>query len=194
MLWSRAGLYMQRRQYALALEDYSTLFEATREPDHQLARMEAAYAAGQSAVAQADAEALTARGVTDARVPLILARVLIEGAQPGENTIYQRAIALLQQADGALDPSVAAPRAVVQEYLARAHLALGNTLNAQEAIDEAISLSDTGSRRYWRGRILEARSDEDAAIAEYEWVLAWSQVYPFPFRADVEDRLAELRG
>jgi hypothetical protein len=81
----------------------------------------------------------------------------------------------------------------VYEYTALAHLELGNEAAAMLAIDTALAAEETGNRRYIRARILQAQGEDEDAIAEYEWLLAWSQVYPFSFRADAEAALEALR-
>ena len=70
---------------------------------------------------------------------------------------------------------------------------LGDEDAAFDAISAALNSGETGSRHYWRGRIREARGEETSAMRDYEWVLAWSEIFPYPFRVDAEDRLLALR-
>jgi Tfp pilus assembly protein PilF len=84
--------------------------------------------------------------------------------------------------------------ATVYEYTALAHLGLGNEAAAMVAIDTALAGGETGNRHFIRARILDAQGEDVAAMQEYEWVLAWSQVYPFAFRGDAEAALETLRG
>ena len=60
--------------------------------------------------------------------------------------------------------------------------------------DAAITLDETAERRYLRGQILEAQGNDETAAREYEWVLAWSRVYPLAFRLDAQERLDALTG
>jgi hypothetical protein len=70
-------------------------------------------------------------------------------------------------------------------------------------VNSALRGGETGTRHYLRGLILEARADmEDSAtpeddrleaMREYEWVLAWSQVYPYSFFQDARRRLTALK-
>jgi len=195
MLRLRAGIYMERRQYALAAEDYSAAVAITGEAEDQIGYMQAAYYNGQLAEARATAETLAAGGSsTNPLVNLILGRVLVDLAGDNDNTSLNRAVTYLTQALNTLPAAQSAQRGATYEYLARANLLLGNTDDALDAINNALAIGDSGSRRYLRAQIYEDDNQRDEAIADYEWIMAWSQIYPFPFRVEVEDRLAELRG
>lgn len=194
MLRQRANVYMERRQYDLAAADYARLIELDNESDDQIGFIQAAYFSGQTSEARSTAEALLSRGFnTNGVVNLILGRILIDTARAGESATMQRGLTYLNQANTAL--TAPQDRATVQEYIARAQLNLGNTSSALDAINAAIATQDTARRRYVRAQVQLARRERDAALADYEWVLAWSQVYPFTFRDDaVEAEFAALRN
>jgi hypothetical protein len=61
-------------------------------------------------------------------------------------------------------------------------------------INTALTAGESANRHYIRGLVLEAQGEPDAASREYEWVLAWSHVYPFSVRIPAEDRLDDLRA
>ena len=192
MLEARAALYQERRQHDRAADDYARLVELTDDSRYQLLHMQAVYDEGDYTAALNDAETLIEAGNGNGIANAILGCALVQTADD-TNSAWQRAAVMLVEA-AALDALPPDARARTQECLAQAQLALGNEGEALQAIDAALALGETGSRRYLRGQVLQASGEADAAIAEYEWVLAWSQLYPFPFRVDVEDRLDALRG
>lgn len=194
MLEGRAGIYTRQRRYDLALADYSRLYELSGEVRVQALRMQAALLAGDYEQVLADAEALTGNEAVN-QVPVNLARgiALVERAEPDDGSMHQQAVQFLTQAIGGTG-STADQRAQAYEYLARAQLSLGQEDAAFDSITAALNGGETGSRHFWRGRIHEARGEEAAAMRDYEWVLAWSQIFPYPFRVEAEDRLNNLRG
>lgn len=195
MLESRAEIYHRQRRYSLAFADYERLFEITGEARVQGLRMQEAFAAGQYAQALDDANVLSGRGaVAEGIVNMVRGASMVEQAQPDDNATVQLAATYLSQAAVSAEVGTTDLRATANEYLARAQLQLGNTEAALEAINLAFDAGETGSRHYWRGRILQVRRDEKGAISDYEWVLAWSEIFPYPFRVDAQDRLGELLG
>lgn len=197
-LVARANLYNVQRRFSGALDDLTRAFNLTDDPQIQALRMTAAYHAGRYNDALEDADDLLGRGVVpDAQINLVRARALIDRASAGDddnNTPYTLALNLLVPllSSSELDR---ADLPLVNEYAARANLVLGNLENARASIDLALNAQATLSRHYWRGRILEALDEEEGAIREYEWVLAWGQVVNLNavYRSDAEDRLSELR-
>jgi hypothetical protein len=100
----------------------------------------------------------------------------------------------LTQASASSDVAFGDWRGVASEYLARAQFGLNDRDAALDAINAALTAGETGSRHYWRGRILEAQNDTDGAISDYQWVVAWGSIYPFALAADAQDRLDTLLG
>jgi tetratricopeptide (TPR) repeat protein len=194
MLEARARIYQQQRQYDLALEDYSRLFQITDEPRVQILRMQTAFDAGDYEQALADANELTGRGTSQGLINLIRGGALVEQAQPGDTANLTQAVEALTQASASSDVAFGDMRGLVSEYLARAQLGLNDRDAALEAINAALTVGETGSRHYWRARILEAQNNPDEAITDYQWVVAWNKVFPFPFGADAQDRLDTLLG
>lgn len=140
---------------------------------------------------QANAEA--AGIVTAGEIALVRGASLVEQAQPGDTTTYTQAAQYLNQALVTADIAFSPQRGTANEYLARAQLALGDTDSALTAINAALAAGETGSRHYWRGQILQAKGDNAGAANDYEWVLSWSEVFPYPFRVDAEDRLKQIK-
>ncbi|HVU10663.1 MAG TPA: tetratricopeptide repeat protein [Phototrophicaceae bacterium] len=195
MLQDRARLYDSQHRYDLALADYSTLFSINNDPKAQLQRMQEAFTAGQYDQALSDAEALTGNdSVSQGIVNLIHGAALVEQAQPGTSSNDTQAAAFLTQAVGSTDITGSPQlRAEASEYLARAKLGTHNYDDALNAINAALAVGDTGSRHYYRGLIEQAQNDKASAISDYEWVLSWSQIYPYPFRVDAQNRLNALK-
>jgi tetratricopeptide (TPR) repeat protein len=187
MLQARASIYEQQRRYDLAFADYNRLYEINGDPAVQLRRMQVALALGDYDQVLADGEVLSGREDLDpAEISLMRGIALVEQAQAGDQSPSQQAVTLLS--DAIANATSDDQRADAFEYLARAQLALGSEDAAEDAINAALTASETGSRHYWRGRIYEAQNDVRGAISEYEWVLTWSEIYPYPFRVDAEDR------
>lgn len=193
-LLARADIYMQQGRYSLAQDDLDDAFAISDDPQIQAVRMQAAYAAGRYQIALDDARELNGGGaIPQTEIDLLRARALVDGAEEGDNAALQQALGLLTALPSS-ESITSEMLATVYEYTARAYLALGNQAAALQAIDTALAAEETGNRRYIRARILEAQGEDEDAISEYEWVLAWSQVYPFPFRGDAEAALEALRG
>jgi tetratricopeptide (TPR) repeat protein len=191
-LLGRSALYAEQRRYDLALADLSRAYTLTDDPAIRRQRMEMAYRAGSTAIAQEDLDALRASADEDGdpALDLLQARLWVDAAGEADNATLQQAVGLLNGIAGLPDETMG----IVREYTARAQLALGNLTAALNAVDAALTQSETVERRYLRGQILEAQRSTEAAIREYEWVLAWSRVYPLPFRLDVQERLEALTG
>lgn len=191
MLEMRASIYERQRRYDLALADYDRLFEINGDRLIQLRRMQAALADGDYEQVLADGEVLGSREDMDqALISLLRGKALVEQAQNRDQAPPQQAVTLLSNTIAAATSPE--QRADAYEYLARAQLALGSEDAAEDAINAALAAGETGSRHYWRGRIHEAQGDVRGAIADYEWVLGWSEIFPYPFRVDAADRRAAL--
>ncbi len=201
MLRERGQIYDHQGRTDLALADYNRLYTLSGDPQDQALRMQEALAAGQYTQALTDAQALTGNSaVSQGIVNLVHGATMVEQAQAsdssgaGETSTYQQAVTFLSQAAVSGDVvASAALRGDANEYLARAQLGAHDTDAALESIDTALSFGETGSRHYWRGRILQAKNDKSGAITDYEWVLTWSQIFPYPFRVDAQDRLTSLQ-
>ena len=189
-LLGRSALYAEQRRYDLALADLSRAYTLTDDPTIRRQRMEMAYLDGSTATALEDVEALRAAvdEDNDPTLDLFQARLWLDEAEADDNASLQQALGLLNGVAGLPD----ADMAVAREYTARAQLALGNLAAALGAVDAAMALDATAERRYLRGQVLEAQGNTDAAAREYEWVLAWSRVYPLDFRLDAQERLDAL--
>jgi tetratricopeptide (TPR) repeat protein len=82
---------------------------------------------------------------------------------------------------------------LINEFLARAYYQLEEYAEALEAIDASLDVQESVMRHYVRGLILDARGEDDAAAREYEWVLSWSNIFPFPLRDEAQSNLQALR-
>jgi tetratricopeptide (TPR) repeat protein len=189
-LLGRGAAYEALGRYDAAYEDYTQALETVDRPDVRLHRMEAAYQTGQYAITLEDAEALAGTDVDAAQVAWIHGRALVEQAEADDDAAGSQAITLLQTARSIPD---AAASGLVDEYIARAEYSNRNYSDALDAINAALTAEETVMRRYVRGLILQERRENDEASADYEWVLAWSSVYPFPFAEDAAARLEEVR-
>jgi tetratricopeptide (TPR) repeat protein len=155
-------------------------------------RMLAAYNAGSYQIAERDAGQLLGSGaLPDNEIRLVRARILVDTSQEGDNTNIDEALGLLNNIGNNISEELLA---VANEYRARAHLRRRSFGDALNAVDRALANTETGSRHYLRGQILEGLGRNDDAIEEYQWVLSWSNVYPYPYAPDAREHLEALGG
>lgn len=191
VLVARGQLYERQRRYDLAREDYTRAFALTDDPAVRARRMQAAYSAGNLRVAGDDARALLGKGVIpDATIQLLQARILVDEARQTDTADFEQALTLLNAAASTLPGDM---RPVAEEYRARAFYNLARYDEALTAVNTALRTVETGSRHYLRGLILEAQDKKVEAAREYNWVLTWSAVYPYPFLPDARQRWEALR-
>lgn len=189
-LISRGEIYLMQQRYTDALAAFTeALEESDNNPLVRVNRMEAAYFAGEFDTAREDIERLLDNdnpNIPDGDVLLIQGRILVD-----EGDDYTEAVRLLDRAltiEGLSDEL----EPVAREYLARAYFEQNEFNSALNAIDQALSDAETGSRHFLRGRILEEQGDLQAARDEYEFVLTWSRVYPYAFRDEALERYNDL--
>jgi tetratricopeptide (TPR) repeat protein len=193
MLEERAQIYHRQHRYDLALADYNHLFQLAGDARVQSLRMQEAFASGKYDQALGDAVALNGNeAAPQGIVNLIRGASLVEQAQTGTAASYQQAATFLTQAVASPDISASDLNGTANEYLARAKFSSHDYKAALDAINLAMGIAETGSRHYWRGRILQAQNDRNAAVDDYEWVVAWSEIFPYSFRADAQDQLTKL--
>jgi tetratricopeptide (TPR) repeat protein len=187
-LLARAQLAMQQRRYDQARQDYTEAFELTDDPAIRAQRMQAAFLAGNTGTALTDAENLQGTGVLpDSEINLLRARILIDNADEDDTDDLNEALGLLNNSTLPVDV-----QPIGDEYQARAQFLLGNYSNALSEVDTALAAAETGSRRFLRGQVLEALERPDEAIRDYEWVLAWSEIYAYPFVPQARSRMNAL--
>jgi tetratricopeptide (TPR) repeat protein len=185
-LQARTRLYLEQGDEELAQADLSTALDlSNNDPNVRVQRMNAAYVAGDTETALADAEALLESGeVSDAPVLFLQGRILVE------SEAYRDGLNALEQAiQRGLPPE---DRALANEYLARANLGVNSLGAALDAINVAIADAETGTRRYIRAQIEQERGELDNALVDYEFVLTWGLVYPYPFRDEAQARYDEV--
>ncbi len=189
-LVARAALYSAQGRHDMARDDLTRAYSIDQSLQTRAQRMRAAYAAGSYGTASSDAEALLSSGVlADDEIRLLQARILVDQARDGDTETFASALALIPEPASlplALQP-------VAHEYRARAQYGLGEFDDALRSVDAALARVETGSRRFLRGLILEAQGETQAALREYDWVVTWSAVYPYPFAAEARRRLNALR-
>ncbi|MFW5692163.1 MAG: tetratricopeptide repeat protein [Chloroflexota bacterium] len=181
---SRAGLYNQQRRYDLALNDLTVALELEPSLNTQFIRMQAAYNAGELELAREDAEDLIEAGFAASdSAQLVRAQVIVDREETAD---YESALADLETITNDL-PTV--QQAIAYDYQARINLARGELDDALDAINAALTLEETATRRYLRAQIYEASGETDLALKEYEWLITWNTVYDFPFADAVQTSL-----
>jgi tetratricopeptide (TPR) repeat protein len=190
-LRGRARAYSAQGRYSLALADFAEALEIAPSDALRGERMVAAYGAGELATAQEDAVALAGSSDVPAGLAaLIRGRVLVDEARAAGDAPGEEAIAQLEAARaGANDERLGG----IDEYIAWAHYLNGESSAALDSINVAIDRAETAERYYLRGLILEARGQDANAAEAYDWVVAWSAIYPVPFAEDAQQRLNVLR-
>jgi tetratricopeptide (TPR) repeat protein len=197
VLISRAELFMQSQRYEEAQNDYSEAFRISDDPRIQLARMQAAYLAGNDTLALNDAEALaTVEDIPQSQLDFIQARVAFDRDPSNPEVLVQLSNVVLS---GELNDE---SRAIANTLLAQAYVLSGDSANALTAITAAINVEDTAERRYIRAQVWEVRANDSSdnqrqsflvqARNDYEFVITWSQYFTFPFTNDARERYQEL--
>jgi len=188
---SRANLYINEGRFSAALADLTESLNLRDDITVRVLRMRMAYAAGDYETVEADSALLLGSGaVSDSEVNLYLARILMDTAESGETETYSTALGLLNRVGNDI-PAELIP--IADEYRARAHLVLGNLNDALTTINRSLDVLETGSRRYLRALIFEARDDATSALADYEWLITWDEVFDYPFMDDVLARVVAIQ-
>lgn len=190
VLEARADLYFEQRRYDLAQESYTRYLDDRSSEEVRAKRMLSAYNARDYDVALRDARQLEdSRVISNGELALIEGQILTDTAVTLAD--YDDAFAKLSEALLTLGiPEDQRP--IADEYLARVNFELGNLEQALVNIDRALLANETGSRRYLKGLILQEQEAYEAARFEYEYVLAWSEIFPYPFLDDVRERYDEV--
>ena len=198
-LIARAELWEGLGAYSRAYDDLTEALRlSANAPRVRFARMNAALKAGNLTIARTDAELLAENpptGILQGDLLLVQARVLLELEE--NNALALQLLAQAQTAGVSHAP-------MLDELLARANLNARAFDVALEAINRALNAEENGTRRYLRGQIYEARAnnasnrananaDLERALRDYEFILTWSEVYPYPFLQDVRERYEALR-
>ncbi len=120
---------------------------------------------------------------------------LVELSAVSDRSAYQQAVQLLAQATISSGVAGTDLAGTANEYLARAQLAARRYRGGAD-----VDRRGAGGRRN-RQPSLPARSNPRGGgrrpkrrMRDYEWVMAWSELFAYPFRADAQDRLEALRG
>ncbi|MEQ8675735.1 MAG: hypothetical protein RLP44_09165 [Aggregatilineales bacterium] len=189
---TRGDLYDRQRSYRQALADYNAALDIRDVFELRAKRLRVAYALGEYDIALQDTDALFGTGlIADDEIRLLRARILVDEAGENERGAYTEALQLLGEIGGEL-PAELIP--VANEYRASAQFALGNDDQALTAINSALNSAETGSRHYLRALIYERLAQYQPAIEDLQFVLTWGQVFSYPFIADAETRIEDIRA
>lgn len=195
---SRAELYTQQRRHDLALADLTQAYALMPDLETQFARMQAAFNAGELALARDDAQALIEVGYVRADAArYVLGRALVDLVAAGEGDEADLDVAL-DLLLGVLDDLPPEERPEARTYVARIFIAQERPADALDALDTAIAAQPSGTRHFLRAQVHEDLGDRQAAIADYEWVILWDTVYQYDFgaaalarRQAILDRIAQ---
>jgi len=186
---ARSDLYVDQRRFDLAQESYTEYLDREDEDRVRVKRMLAAYNAGDYDVALSDVRQLdNSNAISDGDLALIRGQILVDTANSTAD--YEEALVSLSDAVLSLGVSDES-RATADEYLARTNLELGNYEQALNDINRALTPpqgGETGTRHFLKGRILEGLEEYEQARDEYEFVIAWSEIFPYPFLDEAQER------
>ncbi len=190
---ARSDLYASQRRYALALESYSEYLNIRNSDNIRVKRTIVAYNAGEYDTALQDIRRLEqSDAVSAGDLELLRGQILVNTAESTAD--YEEALSALSNAIltlGVSDDS----RGNADEYLARANFAVGNFTQALNDINRSLTPpfgGETGSRRFIKGQIMQALEDYEGARDEYEFVIAWAQIFPYPFIDEARENYEEV--
>lgn len=187
---ARGDLYFEQRRFSLSQASYTEYLDIQKSNRVRSKRMLAAYNNGDYDIALDDARDLEDRGVvSNGDLALLEGQILVDTAETTAD--YNDALQQLSQAVLTLGVSDEG-RSIAEEYLARTNFALGNYQQASVNIDRALIAGETGSRHYLKGQILQEQEDYESARDEYEFIIAWGQIFPYPFLEDSQERYDEM--
>jgi tetratricopeptide (TPR) repeat protein len=190
-LIARADIYLQSGRYELAERDFTeALSIAGNNPEVRELRMLAAYQNNNYSIVLNDITVLSRLDDEFPQAPLDLlrGRVLMDR---GQSTSPTEVLNVVTSSINQGLPDELVP--IAYEYQAKAYFELEEFDNALNAINESLARQETGNRHCLRGLIQQSREETEDAILEYDWVLTWSQVYPYPFRVDARNRYNNVK-
>jgi tetratricopeptide (TPR) repeat protein len=126
----------------------------------------------------------------DSEIQLLRARILIDDANANDEEALNDALEILNAQGGNL---ASEEQALANQYRAQARFLLRDMSEALRDINRALDEAESGSRRFLRAQILEALEEPEQAIRDYEWIITWSEIYPYPFLPDARSRLRALQ-
>ena len=189
-LEARADLYFEQRRFELAQESYTEYLNISNLDRIRSKRMQAAYTAGDYEIASRDIRRLRdSEAVSNGDLALLQGQILVDTAETTAD--YNDALEQLIQAVQTFGVSEES-RGVADEYLARTNFALENYPQALADINRALTVNETGSRHFLKGQILQEQEDYEAARSEYEFVIAWGEIFPYPFLEDAQEHYDEV--
>ncbi len=193
VLEARSDLYFEQRRFDLAEESYTLYLEDRDEDSIRLKRMLSAYQTQDYDAVLSDIRRLEdSNVVSNGDLALLRGQVLVDTAENSSD--YNNAFQALSQAVLTLGVSDES-RATADEYLARTNLELGNFEQALLDINRSLAPpfgSETGTRRFLKGQILQALEEYESAREEYEYIIAWSTIFPYDFIDEAQERYDEV--
>lgn len=193
-LLARATLLTRQGRRADSAEDFALAIELTgNNPQIQARSLASSYETGNyDSVVQTASDVLNESGVDRAEVLYYQGLALVAQRQAGGGTAsnYSQAIDALEQALNS--DLTATDRAIAEENLAIAHIEVGNTQDALDAINNALDIDATANRIYLRAQILDAQGNTDEALLDYEVIVTWGAYFNFPFLEDARNAYTRL--
>jgi tetratricopeptide (TPR) repeat protein len=188
----RGRLSLRDGRYADALADFEDAIAIRETRESRMAHLEAALRLERYGEALDDVSALIEAAPDDTDLLVmrleLLTRARVSRAINQEQFESERASvtdAFIARLDGPAQAAARLYRGMLR-YEAEDYDAALEDLNA------ALRASASGIGHYYRARTLQALGRSAQAIRDYEWLMAWSGVYRFPFMDDVHAQLRVL--
>lgn len=207
----RAEIYYDTARYEPAFTDVEFLLgQTTDDPNPRLLqrRLDLAYFLENYAQVLEDIETLLEQGTATSPNTLRLLRVkiLTEICLTHDSIDCDYDLAAQQLSDDFINDLSDSQQLIALSYRAKViyHQTLANddlsnnerTRNLEDAltdINAALANDENGLDLYYKGLILEALDETDAALKNYQYVVYWSQFYDYPFTEDVQARIEALQ-
>jgi tetratricopeptide (TPR) repeat protein len=187
-LVARGMLYLEQGKIQQACDDLNNAIQKDDQNyEARLGRAQCSFALGDYDHTLSDLEFVRAATPDNPIVQTLYVQTLIKKER------YNDAISAASAAykRGLLTPE---QRAFVLESWGYALYKEGNYDEAAGDIEAALKISETGTRHYIKGLILQGKKDYRRASTEFEWVLFWNQIYNYPFAADAQAHLVTVYG
>jgi tetratricopeptide (TPR) repeat protein len=181
---TRGRLYLSQRRYTNAFDDFDKANAISSTVDGHTGRLQAALALANFGAASDDVNTLLRSDPANTGLLLTRVDLLIRDQN------YRGAEAILT--DTFVNGLTGDDRATAQLYRGIVYFQSQTYDKALENLNASLAQRESGTGHYYRGQTLEALRRYEEAVADYQWLTFWNQVYEYDFIADVQARLDRI--